>query len=92
MIYLPEYFLSLLNLRNSITQQSFARAMQRKEFDFFLVSFKKNSLNSLIFLVSLKYKEIIRFKTVTLYKKLYFIKSFKSIKKKLALTSFYNVS
>ena len=45
-----------------------------------------------MFLVSLKYREIITVKTVTLYKKLYFfIKNLKSKKKKLALTLLYYV-
>ena len=57
--------------------------------------FRKSSVNKTVqfFLVSLKYREIITGKTVTLYKKLYFlIKSVISKKKKLALTSFSYVS
>ena len=58
-----------------------SKSNRRKQFLFFF------------FLVSLKYREIVTVKTVTLYKKLYFfIKSLESKKKKLALTSFYYVS
>ena len=57
--------------------------------------FCKSNVNQTVyfFLVLLKYGEIIRVKTVTLYTKLFFffIKSLKSKKKKLALTSFYYV-
>ena len=45
-----------------------------------------------MFLVLLKYREITTVQTVTLYKKLFFIKSLKSKIEKLALTSFYCVS
>ena len=46
----------------------------------------------IFFLVLLKYREIITVKSEILHKKLYFfIKSLKSKKKKLALTSFYYV-
>ena len=65
-----------LNSPNLITQQCFTRAIWIKVF----------------FLVSLKYRDIITVKTVTLYNKLYFfIKSLKSKKKKLALRSIMSV-
>ena len=58
-----------------------SKSNRRKQFLFFF------------FLVSLKYREIVTVKTVTLYKKLYFfIKSLESKKKKLALTSFQYVN
>ena len=47
----------------------------------------------IVCLVSLKYREIIRIKTLILYKKtFFFIKSLENKKKKLALTSIYYVS
>ena len=57
--------------------------------------FCKSDVNKTVyfFSVSLKCREIITVKTVTLYKKLYFfIKRVKGKKKKLTLTSFYYVS
>ena len=56
--------------------------------------FRKSNLNKTVyfFFVSLKYREIIKVKTVALYKKIFFIKSLKRKKKKLAVTSFYYVS
>ena len=58
--------------------------------------FWKSTVNKTVtlFLVLLKYREIITVKTVTLYKKIYFIllKDLKARKKKLALTSFCNIS
>ena len=54
--------------------------------------FCKSNVNKTVFLVSLKYREIIMVKTVTIYKKLFFIKSLKSKKKKLTLTLLYYVS
>ena len=55
--------------------------------------FRKSNVQFNFFLVWLNYREIIKVKTVTLYKTLYFfIKSLKSKKKNLALTSFYYVN
>ena len=57
--------------------------------------FRKSNVNKTVyFLVSLKYIDIITVKTVTLYIRnfIFFIKNFKSKKKKLALTLFYYVS
>ena len=55
---------------------------------------KSNVNKTVYFLVSLKYIDIITVKTVTLYIRnfIFFIKNFKSKKKKLALTLFYYVS
>ena len=57
--------------------------------------FRKSNVNKTVklFLVSLKYREIITVKTVALYNKQFFyIKSLKSKKNKLVLTSFCYVS
>ena len=55
--------------------------------------FCNSNVNKTVFLVSLKYREIITIKTVTLHEKLFFfIRSVRSKKKKLALTSFYYVN
>ena len=61
----------------------------------YLTMLRKSSVNKTVyfFLVSLKYREVITVKTVTLYKKVYlFIKRLKSKKKKLVLTLFDHVS
>ena len=64
-----------------------------KVFELLRLFFEAFRISWIFFLVSWMYREIIMIKRVTLYKKLYFfIKRFKSKKKRLELTSFHHVS